>query len=119
MGRTIAIRGERSTSLFHMPIYETFSGRRDQAAKAGAAEIYAYDVLPPTLINQIVMIWEDVLPGHRNRRHDLRRRRRMGHIEKVILREHGLPFLQKRSDWDDALGVDDLAREPFPSDEGE
>ena len=46
-----------------MPIHETFSGRRDQAAKAGAAEIYAYDVLPPTLINQIVMIWRTFFLG--------------------------------------------------------
>ena len=45
-----------------MPVYETFSRRRDLAAKAGQPEIYVYDELPDQLINQIIMIWSDAVP---------------------------------------------------------
>lgn len=47
-----------------MPVYETFSRRRDAAARAGQPEVYIYDKLPERLLGQVTLIWDDMLPNN-------------------------------------------------------
>jgi HEPN domain-containing protein len=98
-----------------MPVYETFSRRRDQTAKAGGPEIYTYDTMPAALVNQILMIWRDVLPsegfmiGDKFHRAD----NLWEYVEQVFVREHGLESLYKENDFGDEPDVDYRVRNFF------
>lgn len=89
-----------------MPIYETFSRRRDQAAKPSAPEIYVYDHLPNSLVNQIMMIWDDALPDGRffrlgNRQVDSDGAWRF--VERTMQREHGIRSLYNHDPYEGPL----------------
>jgi HEPN domain-containing protein len=87
-----------------MPIYDTFSRRRDQAAKAGKPEIYAYDEMPEALINQIIMIWSDALREGRyfrmgTNKSDACSEDAWKFVERVFQREHGIPVLYRHDPY--------------------
>lgn len=44
-----------------MPVFDIFSRRRDRATKPLGPEVYVYDRMPDSLVNQIVMIWTGLL----------------------------------------------------------
>jgi hypothetical protein len=79
-----------------MPVYQTFTRRRDRAAKPGGAEVYVYDHLPDSLVNQIMAIWEDVL-GNVSRfqmgQSYLTPESVWATVEDVIVREYGFRSL--------------------------
>ncbi|UYN96562.1 MAG: hypothetical protein KIT25_06415 [Enhydrobacter sp.] len=79
-----------------MPIWETFTRRRDREARAGQPEVYNYDSLPGTLLGQIVLIWNDALILHHRYKLDDAGKYWYGGdelwttIEQVFQREHGM-----------------------------
>lgn len=93
-----------------MPIYETFSRRRDQAAKAGEPEIYVYDRMPESLVNQIVMIWNDVVGRGQGvfkiGNNFLGPNDVWEHVERVFQREHGLRSLYRSNPYSGSGGAD-------------
>ncbi|HTR85284.1 MAG TPA: HEPN domain-containing protein [Reyranella sp.] len=78
-----------------MPMYETFSRRRDRAAKAQGPEVYVYDELPEPLVNQIVRICYETM-GYLSFQVGNSVMNAEGvwdHVESVIIREYGLKEL--------------------------